>query len=613
MALARERAAAAAPPAAAATATATAAGATARAAGLGGARAKGPPGTAAGRQQGQAAGGGEGDAAAQALHNELYCLLADETRAALAALATPLDAAAHASCSSLDSSAQQANGEAARAAARTGGEGDGDGGAASLAELAEDAEAEGDAARAHALHQQRVATAAGGREEVQALCDYGRFCARAGAATRAEECFRRVLEADAAHAGAAAALLCLQLHLARQEARGGSTDGGGGGHGCAAAAARLFEAAEVLGHALQDGAAAAAAAAAAGGATAAAGRGAAAGARQGGGGGGGGSALAWALLSLVYSEQGKPKEQQARSCHQEVVRLSKEALASLRPPGQSQNPEQQQQQQQQAPVSSSDNTPSAPPSQQRAADGTQQGQQPPPPSMGNGPAGPGDVAAASGGCEAAVKEGAGGDAVLSGYLEAAELLLGLGMGALADAALQLGAGLKDGAARLWKRTALAGARAALLLGDGPRALSLLRGLQVAMAEAGDDGVCALVATGDAHYEGGNFTLAKQSYRRAASRAPGACPPCALARLADCFLRSGDAAYAADTFELAAAARPAAAAWLGAAAARARLRDYEAADAALARASRRDPRHPGVWGRLALLALEQGREDEAGQP
>lgn len=114
------------------------------------------------------------------------------------------------------------------------------------------------------------------------------------------------------------------------------------------------------------------------------------------------------------------------------------------------------------------------------------------------------------------------------------------------------------------------------------------------------------------FQSGNYPLAKQSYRRAAARDPAACPPRALARLADCFLRSGDAAYAADAFELAAAARPSAAAWAAAAGARTRLREFGAADAALARASRRDPRHPGVWGRLALLALMQGREEEAGQ-
>jgi tetratricopeptide (TPR) repeat protein len=108
-----------------------------------------------------------------------------------------------------------------------------------------------------------------------------------------------------------------------------------------------------------------------------------------------------------------------------------------------------------------------------------------------------------------------------------------------------------------------------------------------------------------------YAQAKQCYRRAAQRAPpGRCPPRALSRLADCFLRSGDAAFAADAFESAAAAAPSAAAWLGAAAARVRLRDFAAADAALAAASRRDARHPGVWGRLALLELEQGREEEA---
>jgi len=92
----------------------------------------------------------------------------------------------------------------------------------------------------------------------------------------------------------------------------------------------------------------------------------------------------------------------------------------------------------------------------------------------------------------------------NGYLAAAELLLGFKMGPLAEAALQLAAGLKDASARLWRRTKLAAAQVAMLQGDAPRALSVLRELQAAVNEAGDEDVCALVATGDVHYEVGGF-------------------------------------------------------------------------------------------------------------
>lgn len=132
------------------------------------------------------------------------------------------------------------------------------------------------------------------------LCDYGRFCLRAGALVRGEECFRRALESDAAHPGALLGLLCLELEAARAEAAAG----GGSGF----AAARRFEAAEVLGHALKDMAVSEAAAAAAAGAqghpAAPAQRQQAAGA--GPGPGPGRVALAWALLSVTYREQGEP-------------------------------------------------------------------------------------------------------------------------------------------------------------------------------------------------------------------------------------------------------------------------------------------------------------------
>jgi hypothetical protein len=112
----------------------------------------------------------------------------------------------------------------------------------------------------------------------QALFDYAAFCLRARAWPRAEECLRSALAEDPSCAPAASGLLCLQLALAA----GGDRP-----------RARLEEA-EVLGHALLQGAQtpgacpprSPAAEAAAGGSGCC------------------GDGLAWALLAMVYREQG---------------------------------------------------------------------------------------------------------------------------------------------------------------------------------------------------------------------------------------------------------------------------------------------------------------------
>lgn len=133
-------------------------------------------------------------AARRALHNELYCLLADETRAVLAELAVPPRAAgsgvkaqaspyeppdtvtsdAAASMATVVTAAPAQSPEAV--ATETARDGSGGGGAArgviggvvaggddgaTLLELAEDCEEEGDEARAHQLHQQCAAGAVG--------------------------------------------------------------------------------------------------------------------------------------------------------------------------------------------------------------------------------------------------------------------------------------------------------------------------------------------------------------------------------------------------------------------------------------------------------------------
>lgn len=131
-------------------------------------------------------GGGGAEAARRALHNELYCLLDDETRAALAALASAptWPAAALAAAPAPSGAEAEAAGQASEAAVT--GSADaalpaansecprGEAGQASLLELAEDCEAEGDHTRAHLLHQQRAAGAAGADEaEVGRPCGGG--------------------------------------------------------------------------------------------------------------------------------------------------------------------------------------------------------------------------------------------------------------------------------------------------------------------------------------------------------------------------------------------------------------------------------------------------------
>lgn len=59
-----------------------------------------------------------------------------------------------------------------------------------------------------------------------------------------------------------------------------------------------------------------------------------------------------------------------------------------------------------------------------------------------------------------------------------------------------------------------------------------------------------------------------------------------------------------------AAAPSASAWLGVAGCRMALDDLDAAGQALTEAVQLDPEHPGVWGRIALVASKGGRAEEA---
>lgn len=98
--------------------------------------------------------------------------------------------------------------------------------------------------------------------DLQAWCDYGCLCVRAGAYAQAHTALQEALSLDQGHAAAAAALLCLSL------AQGLGVDCPGGPDPAAG------EAAEVLGHSLKD--------------------------RE-----GTQAVVPWALLALLYRSQGE--------------------------------------------------------------------------------------------------------------------------------------------------------------------------------------------------------------------------------------------------------------------------------------------------------------------
>lgn len=98
--------------------------------------------------------------------------------------------------------------------------------------------------------------------DLQAWCDYGCFCVRAGAYAQAHTALQEALSLDQGHSGAAAAMLCLSLVQALGVDCPGGPDPAAG------------EAAEVLGHSLKD--------------------------RE-----GTQAVVPWALLALLYRSQGE--------------------------------------------------------------------------------------------------------------------------------------------------------------------------------------------------------------------------------------------------------------------------------------------------------------------
>jgi hypothetical protein len=124
------------------------------------------------------------------LHNELYCLMMDELRDALAGLATQGMATLQHGAPIATSPQQPTGCEGVsdssyagptRAPAQVSGSSGGEMGGCQLAALAADCEEEGDGGRAHSLHQQRAALAAGWRERSEVWEWLGlRLRARAG-------------------------------------------------------------------------------------------------------------------------------------------------------------------------------------------------------------------------------------------------------------------------------------------------------------------------------------------------------------------------------------------------------------------------------------------------
>ncbi|KAG2434617.1 hypothetical protein HXX76_007512 [Chlamydomonas incerta] len=423
---------------------------------------------------------------------------------------------------------------------------------AELLELAAQAEAMGDTDRAELLHQRRLLA----QNEAQVWYEYGGYCLRRGGARRgrAEECFREALALEPTHRGALLALL-----------------------GCSVAAGRAtdpayLESAEAAAHRLLDVA-------------------------------GRSSLDGWAALAVVYRAYGEAKKAELASCEQEMARLEKQQLAA-------------------AAAASAGVSPSGSYAEGRA-----------------GGAGAGAPAAEASQASAGSAAGGAGELQARSYIGLATTLLeSLALPAEAALALEAAAGLRHwpsvgpdtrtlhALAGALAEQALAraagGAAAAVAAGamltPGSTALGLMRGdaggaVSAVAAEAAWR--CRLLVA-QLHKARGATDEAIRFYQEyiEAARAAGRLaevPLPAWLELAEAYAARGQARFAADVYLLAASARPGCAVlWRGAGRCFAGAGELGPADMALSEANVLDPEEPEAWGWLALVALREGRAEDA---
>eukprot|EP00775_Hariotina_reticulata_P006699 gene6699-6922_t len=475
----------------------------------------------------------------QQVHNDLYVYLTDELHKALTAAGKGLEnlqqphkvQSQQPMLSSQHDSSRSKNSCSSNAGSCSAGK---------LLQLANECEASGDFQRGHKLHQRRIVLL----ESAEAWYQYGVFCMHIKCHLRAEAALKEALGRDQQHVAAAAALVC--LGLAQLQGRDATPEGPG-------EVADVQERTEVLACTLKDAAS---------------------------GGADGAIAVSWALMAVFYRMQGNSKTQ-ARSCHQEVVRLSKSVTAA----------------------------PATPLGQANAG----------------GPLAEGGAETNAGGVNYADHPAA------NGYLAGAELAVRLRLPALAEHMLELAGGLRDPTSQLLRRSKLAAVAIGQQLGNTQQVLQLVKELSDQAAQPGREGNRTLV-------QAGNTAQAKQHYRRAWQRVTGAMSAGFYMRLGNCFMATADASAAADTYTAcleSAAATPeelgcrplapfvataeaaeighhSAPIWLALGTAYIKTADYRSAELALAEANLQDPEHPAVWAQLAMLALLTGKHSDAAQ-
>ncbi|KXZ53609.1 hypothetical protein GPECTOR_6g526 [Gonium pectorale] len=419
-----------------------------------------------------------------------------------------------------------------------------------LLDLAGQAEAVGDAARAESLHQRRLLA----RNEPAVWYEFGTFCLRRGARGRAEQAFREALSLQPDHRPALLALL-----------------------GCSASEGRAtdpayLEAAEAAAHRLMEVVSA----------------GSGAGEQEDGPseaeavweeGEEPGEAARWrrearalepwAAMALVYKAFGEPKRGELASCEQEMARLERVALAAAGlPTGGS----------------------------------------------GGGAEGGEGAAATSAPALGELQARAFISlartlldrlALPSEALLALELAAGLrhwagdAIGESTRSAHALASALAQQAA---------GGAEALLAPGGP-VLALSRrggslGLRATLLAAELQRQAGDMEAAIRYYQ--DYLEAA----RAAGRLPSV-PLSAWLQLAGCYTARGQPRYAADVYLGGAAAAPKCAVlWRGAGEALVEAGDLDGADMALSEANVLDPEDPGAWAWLALVSVRQGRQADA---